>query len=729
MYNRIIYKTVIPLVILLIFALIITLYFILYNIRNKFNETIEDRINLTLVELESKLNLIDSYVINQVQVGMKYLKKVAMSYGEPNIEGNIKFFQREIPNLKFGDRNITLNFDLVDNVREIVGGTATIFVKSGDEFVRITSNVQKSDDSRAIGTILDPKGKVIQKIKNAESFYGYATILENPFMTGYEPIFNKKNEVIGIFYVGYPLTALTSIKEQISSARIFNKGFVTLIDDKGIVIHCSDNYQIDELKNILQSQSFNQEYINKEISFDKWNYKLFAAVPKYEINAETFSLVKDFLISNFIIFSFIILFTIVFLKILIIKPIVYISDVTKKFIEGDKQVRVHYTTKDELGNLSYNINSMIETIENNIIELKKKEMIALENAEQSNKLKALFEEKNKLLEKNISILLNSMDKLADGQLNIFAKADGNEEQIIKLFNGFNNTVVRIRELVLSITKLVHKTSDITSLIATNSEKMASNSKELSNQIHDIASAIEEISYTITEATKNTNKTAENSQIAAETASMGDKVVNETILGIEKISEIVTRVTEDIIKLGDNSKQIGEIIQVINEIAEQTNLLALNAAIEAARAGEQGKGFAVVADEVRKLAERTTKATKQISSMIKKIQTDTEKAVVSVNAGIIGVNEGKQLANRAKESLKNIITKSNEVVDIANQVAAASQEQSLTIEQMSRNLGNISNFTNQSSIGIQQIARSVDDLNNLIINLKNIIQVFKLNDYK
>ncbi len=81
--------------------------------------------------------------------------------------------------------------------------TATLFVKAGDEYVRVATNVQKEDGSRAIGTILDPKGPVIQAIKRGGQFYGEATILGKPYMTAYEPIKDASENVIGIYYVGY----------------------------------------------------------------------------------------------------------------------------------------------------------------------------------------------------------------------------------------------------------------------------------------------------------------------------------------------------------------------------------------------------------------------------------------------------------------------------------------------------------------------------------------------
>jgi hypothetical protein len=67
----------------------------------------------------------------------------------------------------------------------------------------VATNVKKSDGSRAIGTILDPKGPAIEMIKKGEAFYGQATILGIPYITGYEPIKDASGKVIGIYYVGY----------------------------------------------------------------------------------------------------------------------------------------------------------------------------------------------------------------------------------------------------------------------------------------------------------------------------------------------------------------------------------------------------------------------------------------------------------------------------------------------------------------------------------------------
>jgi hypothetical protein len=123
--------------------------------------------------------------------------------GAPRLEGKDFVAGKEVPVLYFGATKMNNFFGVVDEVVKENRGTATLFVKAGDEYVRVATNVQKDDGSRAIGTILDPKGPVIQAIKRGGQFYGEATILGKPYMTAYEPIRDASDNVIGIYYVGY----------------------------------------------------------------------------------------------------------------------------------------------------------------------------------------------------------------------------------------------------------------------------------------------------------------------------------------------------------------------------------------------------------------------------------------------------------------------------------------------------------------------------------------------
>jgi hypothetical protein len=138
-----------------------------------------------------------------VQAAMQLLKSKAATLGAPSVSGEEAVAGRSLPALHFGTTKMNNNFVLVDEVQKEAAGTASIFVKSGDEFVRVATNVKKDDGSRAIGTILDPKGKAIAAIARGESYFGEADILGRPYVTGYEPIRDANNNIIGIYYVGY----------------------------------------------------------------------------------------------------------------------------------------------------------------------------------------------------------------------------------------------------------------------------------------------------------------------------------------------------------------------------------------------------------------------------------------------------------------------------------------------------------------------------------------------
>ena len=125
------------------------------------------------------------------------------SFGSAEVEGVDPLGGKDAPALYFGSTKINNSSDVVDAVAKEHDGVATVFVKSGDDFIRVTTNVKKDDGSRAVGTVLDPKGPVIGVIRRGEAYYGDANILGKPYVTGYEPIRDAQNKVIGIYFVGY----------------------------------------------------------------------------------------------------------------------------------------------------------------------------------------------------------------------------------------------------------------------------------------------------------------------------------------------------------------------------------------------------------------------------------------------------------------------------------------------------------------------------------------------
>ncbi|WP_448206908.1 methyl-accepting chemotaxis protein [Azospirillum sp. sgz302134] len=99
-----------------------------------------------------------------------------------------------------GDRALNDLFEPVDRVKQLVGGTATVFM--GD--TRVTTNVLKPDGGRAVGTKLAAGPVHDAVLGRGQPYRGQADILGVPFFTAYDPIRNAAGQVIGVLYVGVP---------------------------------------------------------------------------------------------------------------------------------------------------------------------------------------------------------------------------------------------------------------------------------------------------------------------------------------------------------------------------------------------------------------------------------------------------------------------------------------------------------------------------------------------
>ena len=424
--------------------------------------------------------------------------------------------------------------------------------------------------------------------------------------------------------------------------------------------------------------------------------------------------------------------------------------------EGNLDVKVEKSTKhlnfeqkDEIGDMARTVDQMITLAQSGIdgyelvrdkINLLIKETSRLtedsqkgllDNRGNTTKFKGVYKDIvmgiNDILNEVITPIKEgsiALEEMAKGDLTTRVIGDyKGDHQIIK--NNINSLGDSLLNVLGQVAEAISATASAANQMSSSSEELAAGSQEQSAQTSEVAASIEQIAATITQTSKHASETNSSAKNSGDLAKKGEEVIYATINGMKKIEEVVSHASNIILELGESSVQIGEIIQVINDIADQTNLLALNAAIEAARAGEQGRGFAVVADEVRKLAERTTSATNEIEGMVNKIQSDSQKAVNAIEMGNEEVSKGMNEATMAGESMVKIVSSSDEVLEISTQVAAASQQQSVTVEEISRSIDGINSISQESAAGVQQIAAAATDLSQLAENLQSLVAKFKL----
>ena len=106
------------------------------------------------------------------------------------------------PVLSSGRTVLNLNFSVPDQFLAATGAGATIFVKRGDDFIRISTSVKKENGERAVGTLLDRSHAGYKSLLAGRSYVGLAQLFGHQYMTQYDPIKDAQGNVIAVLYVG-----------------------------------------------------------------------------------------------------------------------------------------------------------------------------------------------------------------------------------------------------------------------------------------------------------------------------------------------------------------------------------------------------------------------------------------------------------------------------------------------------------------------------------------------
>ena len=122
--------------------------------------------------------------------------------GAVKLNGTDTVGDKTVPALYFGERKINNNFDVVDAVRKAHQATATVFVKSGDEFVRVSTNVLTLEGKRGVGTQL-ARNAAYEAVNAGKQYCGPIDVLGTAFDACYNPIKDGGGKVVGVSYVGH----------------------------------------------------------------------------------------------------------------------------------------------------------------------------------------------------------------------------------------------------------------------------------------------------------------------------------------------------------------------------------------------------------------------------------------------------------------------------------------------------------------------------------------------
>lgn len=345
-----------------LFAIIVAIVTVLTTSASISNQVQEQK-DTTADRLVNILTVTDAIMLERVKSSMALLKQRGEALGVPNQTDYVTVKDTQALQIRLGTSAQANSFDLVDGLTNVMGGTATIFSKTGDDYIRVSTNVIKNGE-RAIGTKLAPQGKAIKKINQQEAYYGAVDILGSPYLTGYEPMFNGAGDVIGIWYVGYSAD-LNVLEQAIKKSHVLEDGFVALRDGKGNIRMHSSHVNDSQVTSALSN---NNDWIVTEVPFSPWGYDIILAASAAEKSAMVRSEVVGVIFKIAIASAFILITIWLLVKHIVGKPLDEFIGVVNNLSSGDGDLtfRFQASSSDEFGTMAKAFNGLLSQLQDTL---------------------------------------------------------------------------------------------------------------------------------------------------------------------------------------------------------------------------------------------------------------------------------------------------------------------------------------------------------------------------
>jgi methyl-accepting chemotaxis protein len=341
------------------------------------------------------------------------------------------------------------------------------------------------------------------------------------------------------------------------------------------------------------------------------------------------------------------------------------------FIEGDLTQRIESSSKDELGELSSDLDNYREGLNSSLTQIKN---VSSNNMKTKDSLKnsvSLSHQSLDEVNESVSSIDSDTKELNESMGSVIGAMDSNFSLVNGLGEQIGNQHLMVEETSSAIQQIITSVDSIAQMSDTGRkgvEELVTNSREGIKKLDDIQSVMSLINGS-----------------------------GESLLGM---------------------------VEIIENISSQTNLLSMNAAIEAAHAGEAGKGFSVVAEEIRKLADNASNSARQMSDEIRLIianivtaedtSTATGHSFETISNEVDKVNRIFSEVHNAVEELKSgsgqIQNTATSLRDFSSQVEASSRDISGNTEKVLEEISQVKNIAHNVKEKSSRIVQNMEVIN-------------------
>ena len=302
----------------------------------------------------------------------------------------------DTPVLLYKGEVLNNDFTQVDDFTRLTGGTATIFVRDGDDFTRITTSLKKQDGSRAIGTRLDRKHPGYAGLLQGQTYVGRAQLFGRSYMTQYSPVRDAQGQIIAVLYVGFDYTdAQAQQLAQLTQLRIGETGSLALLDEQGNwLVPPANAKQANELLAALKNDPKQREHswrdgnedflsVSAPVAGEGWT--VVATLPKAELDAPVHAVGLRLAIGSLIALILAVVASVVLLR-QKLKPLGQLVERAQALGRGQLSVRVEARSHDEIGELAQSFNPMADALASTVEQVRGSSRAVTERSQQLSQL-------------------------------------------------------------------------------------------------------------------------------------------------------------------------------------------------------------------------------------------------------------------------------------------------------------------------------------------------------